>query len=53
MGKDQLLDGAVMKWYIQQRSSGVNVCGVEIMRAAANLATLLNFTDFKGSVGWL
>ena len=26
-GKDQALDAAVMKWYVQERSSGVNVCG--------------------------
>ena len=28
MGKDQSLDGAIKKWYFQQRSDGVNVCGI-------------------------
>ena len=30
MGKDQSLHAAVMKWYVQQHSNGVNVCGVGI-----------------------
>ena len=51
MGKDQSLDAVVKKWYVQQRSNGVYVRGVEIMAAAAKLATHLNFTDFKGSDG--
>ena len=28
--KDQALDAAIMKWYIQEWSSGVNICGVAI-----------------------
>ncbi|CAK8691374.1 unnamed protein product [Clavelina lepadiformis] len=53
MGKEQSLDAAVMKWYVQQRSSGVNVRGTELIAAAAKLATSLGLTDFKGSDGWL
>ena len=53
MDKDQLFNEAVIKWYVQQRSNGVNVCEVEIVAAAAKLATHLSFTDFKGSDGWL
>ena len=52
MGKDQSLNAAVMKWYIQQHSNGVNFCGVEIMAAAAKLAAHLSITDFKDD-GWL
>ena len=52
-GKDQALDAAVMKWYVQERSSGVNVCGVELLAAATKLASHLGYTDFKGSEGWL
>ena len=47
MGKDQLLDAAVMKWYVQRHSNGVNVHGVEIMAAAAKLVTHLNFLISK------
>ena len=52
-GKDQALDAAVMKWYVQERSSGVNVRGVELLAAATKLASHLEYTDFKGSEGWL
>ena len=52
-GKDQALDAAVMKWYIQERSSGVNVRGVEQLAAATKLASHLGYTSFKGSEGWL
>ena len=36
------LDAAVMKWYVQERSVGINVRGVEIMSAANRLAVLGN-----------
>ncbi|MPC66217.1 Tigger transposable element-derived protein 7 [Portunus trituberculatus] len=31
------LDAAVLKWYVQERSVGINVHGVEIMSAANRL----------------
>lgn len=46
------VDEAVHKWYIQQRSSGVAVRGVEIKAAAEKLAKHMNVT-FKASDGWL
>ena len=52
-GKNQALDAAVMKWYVQKRSSGVNVRGVELLAAATKLATHLGYTEFTGSEGWL
>ena len=52
-GKDQALDAVVMKWYVQERSSGVNVRGVNLLTAATKLAAHLGYTDFKGSEGWL
>ena len=35
------LDAAVMKWYVQEQSVGINVRGVEIMSAANLLAVKL------------
>ena len=52
-GKDQAFNAAVMKWYVQERSSGVNVRGVELLAAATELASHLGYTNFKGSEGWL
>ena len=52
-GKEESLDAAVMKWYVQERSNGVNVRGTEILAAARKLAAHLDFSDFKGSEGWL
>ena len=58
MDKDQSLHAAVMKWYVQQRSIGVNIRGVEIM-AAAKLALLISkvamvgFSNFKMARGYL
>ena len=52
-GKDQALDAAVMKWYVQERSSGMNVRGVKLLAAATKLASHPGYTDFKGSEGWL
>ena len=51
--KKESLDTAVMKWYVQERSNGVNVRGTEILAAAGKLAAHLGFSDFKGSEGWL
>ena len=51
-GKDQALD-VTMKWYVQERSSGANVRGVEVLAAATKLASHLGHTDFKESEGWL
>lgn len=47
------LDAAVLRWFIQQRATGVNVIGVEIMTAAVKLAQELGIVNFKGSDGWL
>ena len=35
------LDAAVMKWYLQERSVGINVRGVEIMSAANRLTSMI------------
>lgn len=42
-----------MKWYIQQRSSRVNVRGFEILVAARKLAVQLGIENFTGSDRWL
>ncbi|MPC38101.1 Tigger transposable element-derived protein 7 [Portunus trituberculatus] len=42
-----------MKWYVQERSVGINVHGVEIMSAAKRLVVKLGLPDFKASDGWL
>ena len=47
------LDAAVLKWFLQQRSEGVNIRGVEIIAAAVKLAAHLGIENFKGSDGWL
>ena len=52
-GKINLLDEGVMKWYLSQKSVGLNVRGVEIMAAAQQIAEKLNINDFKASSGWL
>ena len=52
-GKEESLDAAVMKLYVQERSNGVNVRGTEILAAAGKLAAHLGIRDFKGSEGWL
>ena len=46
------LEGAVYKWYMQQRAVNVNVRGVEIVEAAKKLAEHMGVT-FQGSAGWL
>ena len=50
--KDIALDSAVLKWYIQHKSQGFNVRGVEILNAANQLAAKMKI-EFKGSDGWL
>ena len=43
-----------MKWYVQERSNGVNVRGTEILAAAGKLATHLGFSvlrTVKGGFG--
>ena len=52
-GKYTDLDTAVIKWYTQQRSVGVNVRGVEIIHASEEMARHLEIPNFKGSDGWL
>ena len=52
-GKDQASDAAIMKWYIQKWSSGVNVHGVDPPTATTKLAGHLGYINFKGSEGWL
>ena len=48
-GKHAALDAAVMKWYVQQRSVGMNVHGIEILAAARKLAQKIevNFEVFE------
>ena len=53
MGKDSQLDTAVMKWYVQQKSSGMYIRGMEILAAASEFAEHLGVANFKGSDGWL
>jgi hypothetical protein len=43
-----LLEGAVLKWYSQQRSSGIGVCGVELKAAAEKFAKHFKFTIQDG-----
>ena len=46
------LEEAVHKWYVQERSVGVNVRGVDILDAAKKLAAHMGI-PFNGSGGWL
>ena len=52
-GKHTDLDTAVIKWYTQQRSVGVNVRGVEIIRTSEEMARHSEIPNFKESDGWL
>ena len=52
-GKEESLDAAGMKWYVQKRSNGVNVRGNKILAAAGKFAAHLGVSDFKGNEGWL
>ena len=50
-GQQTQLNEAVLKWFRQQKSSGVLVRGVELLSAARTLAEHLNIPDFKASDG--
>ena len=52
VAKSRELEDAVYKWYVQERSVGVNVRGVDILDAAVKLAAHMGIS-FSGSVGWL
>jgi hypothetical protein len=52
VAEDKILDEAVYKWFVQQRSSGVVVRGVELKSAAERLAKHMGL-KFQGSNGWL
>ena len=51
--REEFLDAAIMKWYMQERSNGVNVRRTEILAAAEKLAAHLSIGDFKGIEEWL
>ncbi|KAG7161901.1 Tigger transposable element-derived protein 7-like 46, partial [Homarus americanus] len=53
MAKDTNLEEAVRKWFVQQRSCGNVVHGVEIQAAAAKLASHMGIENFEASDGWL
>ena len=52
-GKYVDLEKAIIKWYRQEDSVGVNVRGLEIQDAARRLAAQMNVADFNASGGWL
>ena len=52
-GKYVDLEKAIIKWYRQEDSVGVNVRGAEIQSAAMRLAAQMNVADFNASGGWL
>ena len=47
------LDQCVIKWYQQQRGSGVMVRGTELKMAAERFANNIGHHEFKASEGWL
>ncbi|KAG7172017.1 Tigger transposable element-derived protein 7-like 10 [Homarus americanus] len=53
VAKDTNLEEAVTKWFVQQRSCGNVVRGVEIQAAAVKLASHMGIENFKASDGWL
>ncbi|KAG7172019.1 Tigger transposable element-derived protein 7-like 15, partial [Homarus americanus] len=53
VAKDTNLEEAVTKWFVQQRSCGNVVRGVEIQAAAAKLASHMGIENFEASDGWL
>ncbi|KAG7155601.1 Tigger transposable element-derived protein 7-like 47 [Homarus americanus] len=53
VAKDTNLEEAVTKWFMQQRSCGNVVHGVEIQAAAAKLASHMGIENFEASDGWL
>ena len=52
-GKEESLNAAVMKWYVQERSNDVNVRGTEILAAAGKRPAHLGISNFKGTEEWL
>ncbi|KAG7161849.1 Tigger transposable element-derived protein 7-like 13 [Homarus americanus] len=52
-GKDTNLEEAVTKWFVQQRSCGNVVRGVEIQAVAVKLASHMGIENFEASDGWL
>ncbi|KAG7159730.1 Tigger transposable element-derived protein 7-like 2, partial [Homarus americanus] len=53
VAKDTNLEEAVTKWFVQQRSCGNVVRGVEIQAAAVKLASHMGIENFEASDGWL
>jgi hypothetical protein len=51
--KEMLLEEAVLRWYLQQRSSGVGVRGVDLKAAAEKFAKHFKLQNFTCSSGWL
>ena len=51
--KSRVLEEAVYKWYVQQRSVNANMRGLEIADAANKLARHMGIESFKASDGWL
>ncbi|KAG7160293.1 Tigger transposable element-derived protein 7-like 40, partial [Homarus americanus] len=53
VAKDTNLEEAVTKWFMQQRSCGNVIRGVEIQAAAAELASHMDIENFEASDWWL
>ncbi|XP_042203529.1 tigger transposable element-derived protein 7-like [Homarus americanus] len=53
VAKDTNLEEAVTKWFVQQRSCGNDVRGVEIQAAAVKLSSHMGIENFEASDGWL
>lgn len=53
MARETTLEEALLKWYVQQRSNGVQVQAIELKSAAIILAHHLNIVSFKADDGWL
>ncbi|KAG7157478.1 E3 ubiquitin-protein ligase synoviolin-like 1 [Homarus americanus] len=53
VAKDTNFEVAVTKWFVQQRSCGNVVRGVEIQAAAVKLASHMGIENFEASDGWL
>jgi transposase len=51
--KEMLLEEAVLGWYLQQRSSGVGVRGVDLKAAAEKFSKQFKLQNFTCSSGWL
>lgn len=53
VASNQDLENAVLKWFMQLRSSGINIRGVDLQSAAKKFADRLGVKNFKASDGWL